>query len=302
MTVRFLVLGAAAGGGLPQWNCGCPNCAAARQGIFASQTQSSLAVSVDGRAWLVVDASPDIRQQLRDQVVLWPSNLRESPVKSVMLTSGDVDHVAGLLTLREKQPFQLLATRALLETLGQNPIFQVLDPLHVQQNPVELETPFFPLEGLEARLFAVPGKVPLYLEQGEPELGAETEQTVGVEFRIGRQRVYYIPGCGAVSAALADRIAGADLLFFDGTVFTDDEMIRMGTGQKTGRRMGHVPISGPGGSLEAFSRLPIGRCIYIHINNTNPVWRAGAERAQLERHGFVVGHDGMEVTLATGSR
>jgi pyrroloquinoline quinone biosynthesis protein B len=287
---------------LPQWNCGCANCAAARRGILASQTQSSLAVSVNGDAWLVVDASPDIRQQLRDQAVLWPPQLRDSPVKSVLLTSGDVDHVAGLLTLREKQSFQVFAARALLETLGQNPIFGVLDPLHVQQNPVELNTPFFPLDGLETRLFSVPGKVPLYLEKGEPELGAETEQTVGVEFRIGPQRVYYIPGCGAVSAALADRIADADLLFFDGTLFSDDEMIRMGTSQKIGRRMGHVPMTGPGGSLEALSRLPIGRCIYIHINNTNPVWQAGPERAQLERHGFAVGYDGMEVTLATGSR
>ncbi|WP_245464173.1 pyrroloquinoline quinone biosynthesis protein PqqB [Rhizobium sp. NXC24] len=287
---------------MPQWNCGCPTCVAARLGDLAPQTQASLAVSVDGRAWLVVDASPDICQQLRNQPELWPQELRDSPFKSIMLTSGDIDHVAGLLTLREKQPFELFATRALLETLEQNPIYGVLDPLHVRQNPIELETPFFPLDDLEARLFAVAGKVPLYLEKDEPELGVESEQTVGVEFRIGAQRVLYIPGCGGVSVALADRIAGAELLFFDGTVFTDDEMIRMGTGQKTGRRMGHVPISGPGGSLEALSRLPIGRCIYIHVNNTNPVWRAGAERAQLERHGFAVGYDGMEVTLATGCR
>ncbi|QND45754.1 pyrroloquinoline quinone biosynthesis protein PqqB (plasmid) [Rhizobium lusitanum] len=302
MTVRFLVLGAAAGGGLPQWNCGCPNCVAVRQGALAPQTQSSLAVSVGGSSWLVVNASPDIRQQLLDRPALWPKALRDSPIKSVVLTNGDVDHVAGLLTLREKQPFQLLATKALLETLEENPIFKVLDPAHVKQKPIELETPFFPLEDLETRLFAVAGKVPLYLEKGEPVLGLETEQTVGMEFRVGDRRIYYIPGCGAISPALADRIAGADLLFFDGTLFTDDEMIRTGTGQKTGRRMGHMPISGFDGSLQALSRLSIGRSIYIHINNTNPIWRAGPERAELERHGFAVGYDGMEITLATGSQ
>ncbi len=296
------MLGAAAGGGLPQWNCGCSNCVAARQGVLASQTQSSLAISVDGRDWLIVNASPDIRQQLHDRSALWPKELRDSPIKSVVLTNGDVDHVAGLLTLREKQPFQLFATKALLETLGQNPIFKVLDPVHVKQKPIELETPFFPLDGLETRLFAVSGKVPLYLETGEPELGLESEQTVGMEFRVGDRRIVYIPGCGAVSAALADRIAGADLLFFDGTVFTDDEMIRTGAGQKTGRRMGHMPISGHDGSLEALSGLSIGRSIYIHINNTNPIWRAGPERAELERQGFAVGYDGMEIALATGSQ
>lgn len=296
------MLGAAAGGGLPQWNCGCPNCAAARQGDLASQTQSSLAVSLDGRSWLIVNASPDIRQQLRDRRELWPKELRDSPITSVLLTNGDVDHVAGLLTLREKQSLQLLATQALLETLAENPIFKVLDPTHVRQVSIALDSPFFPLEGLETRLFAVSGKVPLYLEAGEPELGLETEQTVGVEFRAGSRRIFYIPGCGAIGAELAERIAGADLLFFDGTLFTDDEMIRTGTGRKTGRRMGHMPISGVDGSLESLTRLSIGQGVYIHINNTNPIWHAGPEREQLERSGFAVGYDGMEVTLATSSQ
>lgn len=296
------MLGAAAGGGLPQWNCGCRNCTAARQGSLVPQTQSSLAVSLDGRSWLVINASPDIRQQLRDRRELWPTQLRDSPIESVLLTNGDIDHVAGLLTLREKQPFRLLATQTLLETLADSPVFRVLDPAHVRQEPIALETPFFPLEGLETRLFAVSGKVPLYLETGEPALGLETEQTVGVEFRVGARRVFYIPGCGAIGSALADRIAGADLLFFDGTLFTDDEMISTGTGRKTGRRMGHMPISGPDGSLEALTRLSIGRSIYIHINNTNPIWHIGPEREQIERKGFTVGYDGMEVALATGSR
>jgi len=275
---------------------------AARQGNLAPQTQSSLAVSLDSRSWLVINASPDIRQQLRDRRELWPTQLRDSPIKSVLLTNGDVDHVAGLLTLREKQPFQLLATRMLLETLAENPIFKVLDPAHVQREPIALESPFFPLEGLETRLFAVSGKVPLYLEDDEPEVGLETEQTVGAEFRVGSRRIFYIPGCGAISSALAERMAGADLLFFDGTLFADDEMIRTGTGQKTGRRMGHMPISGAGGSMAILTGLSIGQSVYIHINNTNPIWHAGPEREQIERNGFAVGYDGMEVALATGSQ
>lgn len=298
MSLRFLVLGAAAGGGLPQWNCGCPNCEAARGGRLASQTQSSLAVSLNGRDWLIVDASPDVRQQLSDRAWLWPEGLRGSPIKSVLLTNGDVDHVAGLLTLRERQSFELLATQTLLETLGRNLIFQVLDPAYVRQTYIELDTPFFPLPELETRLFAVAGKVPLYLENGEPELGLETEQTVGVEFRVGSCRAFYIPGCGTISGELAERIAGANLLFFDGTLFADDEMIRRGAGQKTGRRMGHMPISGRDGSLEALSGLSIGQCVYVHINNTNPIWHSGPERSAIERSGFAVGYDGMEITLA----
>ncbi|MGI2035613.1 pyrroloquinoline quinone biosynthesis protein PqqB [Rhizobium panacihumi] len=301
-SLRFLVLGAAAGGGLPQWNCGCPNCAAARQGKLTPQTQSSLAVSVDGQSWLVLNASPDIRAQLERNPALWPAGLRGSPIAAVLPTNGDIDHVAGLLTLREKQEFSLYATSALLQTLSDNPIFNVLDPACVTQRKIALDAPFFPLPQLETRLFAVPGKVPLYLEKGEPQLGTEGEQTIGVEFRVGALRAYYIPGCGDVTAALAQRIDGADLLLFDGTVWHDDEMIRLGVGIKTGRRMGHVPISGEGGSLEALSALSIRRRVFVHINNTNPIWRAGPERAALEAKGFEVGHDEMEISLAERRR
>lgn len=301
-SLRFLVLGAAAGGGLPQWNCGCSNCAAARRGEIAPQTQSSLAVSVDGLSWLVLNASPDIRAQLERSPALWPQGLRGSPIAGVLPTNGDVDHVAGLLTLREKQSFSLYATSALLETLEQNPIFGVLDPAHVNRQKIALEQPFVPLAELETRLFAVPGKVPLYMENGEPEVGTEGEQTIGVEFRIGTLRAYYIPGCGAVTEALAQRIDGADIVFFDGTVWRDNEMIEQGVGIKTGRRMGHVPISGEGGSLDALAGLSIGRRVYIHINNTNPIWRAGPERAELQAKGFEVGHDGMEITLGKSCR
>lgn len=297
LVLRALVLGAAAGGGLPQWNCGCGNCTLARDrdsGLLP-QTQSSLAVSIDGKAWAVLNASPDIRLQIEQNRVLHPRTLRDSPIRSVLLTNGDIDHIAGLLILREKQAFDVFMTAALMDILDANPIFQALDPGFVARKTIALEQPFPLLPGLQARLFAVPGKVPLFLENGEPELGVEGEQTVGVELIAEGVRVFYIPGCGFISDQLANRIAGADGLFFDGTVFTDDEMITSGTGVKTGRRMGHMPISGEGGSLEALRAIDGGKKVYIHINNTNPIWRRGPERDAVEAAGLEIGFDGMEI-------
>ncbi|MBP1888044.1 pyrroloquinoline quinone biosynthesis protein PqqB [Sinorhizobium mexicanum] len=297
--LRIIVLGAAAGGGLPQWNCGCLNCTMARDpgSAVRPQSQSSLAVSLDGEAWAVFNASPDIRQQIEDNRLLQPRRLRHTPIKSVVLTNGDIDHLAGLLVLREKQPLTVFSTSSVGEIIADNPVFGVLDPDLVARRSVVIEEAFSPLPDLEARLFAVPGKVPLFLEEGEPDLNVEGENTVGIELRAGNERVYYIPGCAMINDALAARLRDADALFFDGTLFTDREMIATGTGRKTGRRMGHMPISGDGGSLDALEGLNIRRKVYIHINNTNPIWRAGPERAAVENRGFEVGFDGMEIRL-----
>jgi pyrroloquinoline quinone biosynthesis protein B len=294
-----MVLGAAAGGGLPQWNCGCANCAAARFGAgeVKPQTQSSVAVSVDGVRWALLNASPDIRQQLLAHSPLYPRGLRDSPLKSVVVTNGDVDHIAGLLVLREKQPFSLFLTAEIRAVLEDNPIFRALDPGYVKVKEVALFSPFELLPDLKAELFTVPGKVPLFMEEGEPETDIEGGQTVGVALRHNLRRIYYIPGCARMTPALAERLEGADAVLFDGTLFTDDEMIRTGTGTKTGRRMGHMPISGSGGSLEAFSGIEVKRKIYVHINNTNPIWRNGPERREVEEKGWQVAHDGMEVLL-----
>ncbi|GGG14309.1 coenzyme PQQ synthesis protein B [Rhizobium wenxiniae] len=298
--IRFLVLGAAAGGGLPQWNCNCANCAAARDPSsgLSPQTQSSLAVSVDGDNWAIFNASPDIRQQIQQTPQLHPKALRQSPIRSIVITNADVDHIGGLLTVREKQPFKLFATSAIEKVLDGNPIFRVLDPDHVTRQTIRLDSDFSPLEGLQVRIFAVPGKVALFLEEGEPELGLEGEQTIGVEFTAGGKRAYYIPGCATLPDWLAERIRGADLVFFDGTLFANDEMVKAGTGAKTGQRMGHMSIDGPDGSLAQLSSLNIGRLVYVHINNTNPIWRNGPERAAVEAAGFAVGCDGMEIELA----
>ncbi|MET0747972.1 MAG: pyrroloquinoline quinone biosynthesis protein PqqB, partial [Rhizobium sp.] len=294
--MHFLVLGTSAGGGLPQWNCGCDNCRLARipgSGLLP-QTQSSIAVSVDGETWAILNASPDIRQQIGDNSQLHPKALRHSPIRSVVVTNGDIDHIAGLLVLREKQAFGLFMTEALAAIIDDNPIFQALDPNFVERRTIALNAPFQLLPGLTAELFSVPGKVPLFLEGANPEIGVVGEQTIGIELTANGQRAYYIPGCAALTDKLADRIDGADLLLFDGTLFTDDEMLISGTGQKTGRRMGHMPIEGAGGSLEALSALTIERKIYVHINNTNPIWRHGPERDTVRAAGFEVGHDGME--------
>lgn len=298
MTLRLILLGAAAGGGLPQWNCGCANCRAARAGEIPAATQSSLAASADGETWALLNASPDIGRQLLATPELHPTGPRAVPLRSVLLTNGDIDHVAGLLTLREGQPFELVATAGIHAVIAANPIFAALDPALVPRRRVALEETVALAPGLEATLFAVPGKVPLYLEEGEDvATDLEGEQTIGVELRAGGRRALYVPGCAAVTPAIRERASGADALLFDGTLRTDDEMIRAGLGRKTGRRMGHVSMSGPGGAVAAFADLPIGRRVFVHINNSNPVWRPGPERAEAEAAGWEIGADGLRIDL-----
>jgi pyrroloquinoline quinone biosynthesis protein B len=298
MTFRAHILGAAAGGGLPQWNCGCENCNLARAGKIPSQTQSSLAITANGNSWAVLNASPDIRQQLADAPPLHPSDLRSLPLEAVLVTNGDIDHVAGLLTLREMQPFTLYATTGIHEVLAQNPMFDALNASVVTRTSIALDTPFELVPGLTATLYAVPGKVPLYLEGDEVQTDLMGDQTVGVELRTADKVVHYIPGCALLNDALASRLQGADLLFFDGTLWQDDEMVRAGLSQKTGKRMGHMSMSGEDGSIAAFSGLEIGQKVYVHMNNTNPVLRPdSSEKARAEAAGWTIGQDGMEISL-----
>ena len=262
------------------------------------QTQSSLAASADGVSWALLNASPDIRSQLTVNRQMWPQEPRDSPVKCVMLTNGDVDHIGGLLTLREKQPFKLFLTQDLHDILLANPVFAALDPALVDRVICELGAWFDVLPGLSARLFAVPGKVPLYLEAGVPDTAKMGGQTVGAEMKSGGARLVYIPGCSKMTDGIRAVIDGADALFFDGTLFRDDEMILEGLGSKTGLRMGHMPISGAGGSLEMLAGVTAKRKVYVHMNNTNPVWRPDSEERRIvERAGVEVGYDGMELLL-----
>ena len=182
--------------------------------------------------------------------------------------------------------------------LAANPIFDALDPGLVRRRPVALGERFELVPGLTAELFAVPGKVPLYLEAETVVTDLEGEQTVGVALESRAGRAFYVPGCAAVTPALGARLGGAALVFFDGTLWRDDEMIRVGVGAKTGRRMGHVAMSGPHGSIAAFAGLGVGRKVFVHMNNTNPVLRPGSpERAEAEAAGWEIARDGMEVAL-----
>lgn len=290
------VLGAAAGGGVPQWNCACRNCVLARAGILPRMTQSSVAVSLDGTRWLVLNASPDIRAQIEATPRLAPVGLRESPIRAVVATNADVDHIAGLLSLREGAAFDLWASAETHAVLAANAVFGVLAEGVVTRRAMALDTAFSPLPGLSVLPFAVPGKVALFLEEAMGAGHRLGGQTVGLELRGNGRRICYIPGCAEVPDWLLERVEGADLILFDGTVFADDEMVREAVGTKTGARMGHIAIGGPGGTLERFATANIARKMLIHINNTNPILRHDSpERRAVTAAGWEIAQDGMEV-------
>jgi pyrroloquinoline quinone biosynthesis protein B len=305
--MRAVVLGAAAGGGFPQWNSNAEACRRARLGEpgVVARTQASLAVSDDGERWFVINASPDLRQQIQARKILHPRRaLRSSPIEGVVLTGADVDAIAGLLHLRERQPFTLYASARVLSVLKANPIFDVLAEDCVKRETVPLGKPFELRHadgrgsGLSVELFDVPGKVALWLETGRSinELAGEAGDTVGVEVRAKNERLLYIPACAHMTEELKRHIAGASVVLFDGTLWQDDEMIRLGLGPKTGRRMGHMSVSGPDGTLAAFRDIPVKRKILIHVNNSNPILLDGSiERAGVVKEGWEVAYDGMEV-------
>lgn len=315
--LTVLLLGTAAGGGYPQWNCRCPVCRLAWESDprVSRRSQTSLAVSADGRFWTIINAAPEITAQIAATKSLWSftsqdrgrepmagadaqqSEVRGSPISAVMLTGGEVDQTAGLLSLREGHRFDLLATVQTHALLAGSPIFDVLDRDLVRRRAVGLGDPIALPGGMEAELFSVPGKVPLYLEAGRETFEAEPEGNVGVALRAGAARVLFVPGAAAVDDALRARLSRADIVLFDGTVFHDDEMQRCGAGTKSGRRMGHMPIDGPDGSLAALQDLT-NRRIYIHINNTNPVLVDGSpERRAVEAAGWEIAHDGMRIEM-----
>lgn len=296
--MRVLILGAAAGGGLPQWNCGCPNCVSARQGSIPPQTQSSVAVSADGDAWVVLNASPDIRTQFMDQPVLHPRSVRHTPLAAVVLTNGDIDHIAGLLVLREKTGFDVYATGDILSILADSAVFGVLDPDHVTQKRMQIGASFEPTPGLIITPYNVPGKVPLFQESGEVDTAMISENTIGLEITANGKTLQYVPGCALITDDIKDRFAGSDQILFDGTVWENDEMKKTATGTKTGRRMGHIPISGAQGSLAQLAGVTAPAKTFIHINNTNPIWNpASSERAEILDAGWTIAHDGMEIVL-----
>ncbi len=315
--LKAIVLGAAAGGGFPQWNSNAPACRRARAGDSHAKprTQASLAVSADGLRWLLLNASPDLRQQIEATPALQPqTGLRSSPIAGVALTGADVDAIAGLLHMRERQAFTVYATDRVHAVLKANSIFEVLAPDCVARETVSLDLPFQPKDaqghglGLELELFEVPGKVALYLETDKSanatNLAGRRGDNVGIEVRAtaadgtDAQRLVFIPGCAGVTDALLARLRRASAVFFDGTLWTDDEMIRAGLGAKTGMRMGHMSIGDANGTIAALRDVKAPRRIFVHINNSNPVLLDDSpERALANAAGWEVGYDGMEIEL-----
>ena len=308
--LRVVVLGAAAGGGVPQWNCGCEVCSAARtdQPRLRS-TQASIAISTDGDHWFLVNASPDLRQQLIATPQLHPKTgkLRHSPISGVILTNGEIDAVAGLLSMREGSPFAIYAHTKVLSILKANSIFNVLNQKNVRRLPIEVNQAFEPAlpdgspSGIEILPFAVAGKRAWYLEgKAHPGGNDDVGDTLGLRIRerASGKYFYFLAACAEVTDDLRARLQGAPLVFFDGTVWRDDELIRAGLGSKTGQGMGHIAMSGEHGAIESLARLDIGRKIFLHINNSNPALLAASpERKIVERAGWQIPADGTEITL-----
>jgi pyrroloquinoline quinone biosynthesis protein B len=307
--LRVVVLGAAAGGGVPQWNCGCAICLKARTDPALQSTQASIAVSADGDHWFLINASPDLRQQLIATPQLHPKagQLRHSPISGVILTNGEIDAVAGLLSMREGSPFTIYAHAKVLSILKANSIFNVLNEKNVQRQAIEVDKAFEPAlpdgapSGIEILPFAVPGKSAWYLEgKVHPGGGDGAGDTLGLRLRdkATAKHFYFLAACAEVTDDIKARLAGAPLIFFDGTVWRDDELIIAGLGTKTGQGMGHIAMSGDQGAIESLKSLDIGRKIFLHINNSNPaLLRASPERNSAERAGWQIPADGTEITL-----
>ena len=308
--LRVVVLGAAAGGGVPQWNCGCAVCRKARrENPELQSTQASIALSADGEHWFLVNASPDLRQQLVSTPQLHPAagELRHSPIAGVILTNGEIDAVTGLLSMREGSPFTLYAHERVLAILRSNSIFNVLGEANVKRRAIEIDRAFEPAlpdgspSGIEILPFAVPGKGAWYLEgKAHPEGGNAAGDTLGLRIldKASGKYFYFLAACARVTDDLKARLAGAALVFFDGTVWRDDELITQGLGAKTGQGMGHISMSGEHGAIASLAGVDVGRKVFLHINNSNPALLAGSdERKELEKAGWQIPADGTEITL-----
>jgi pyrroloquinoline quinone biosynthesis protein B len=257
----------------------------------------------------LINASPDLRQQLiaTPQLHPRPGRLRHSPISGVILTNGEIDAVAGLLSMREGSPFTIYAHAKVLSILNANSIFNVLNQKNVRRQGIEVDKAFEPAlpdgspSGIEILPFAVPGKSAWYLEgKAHPGGGDGAGDTLGlcVRDKSSGKYFYFLAACAEVTGDLKTRLAGAPLVFFDGTVWRDDELIAAGLGTKTGQSMGHVAMSGDQGAIESLKGLDIGRKIFLHINNSNPaLLSASSERNIAERAGWQIPADGTEIVL-----
>lgn len=305
MHVRLL--GTAAGGGFPQWNCGCFNCDGVRRGAIRARprTQSCAAVSADGRRWFLLNASPDVRVQIESFAPLLPHGIvRGTTIQGILLTNADLDHTLGLLMLREGGRLPVHATssvqRALDEGLHLSEVLDRYGGVDWRRPPASL-APLAcgdgTLSGLSYAAFPVPGKLPRYREG---RAASSEEDAVGYQFvdEFTGRRLVYVPGLAALDCDVLTRLQGADALLLDGTFWSDDEMRIVGAGTASARAMGHLPVGSEDGSLSVVAPLPAAHKIYVHINNTNPMLREDSpERQAVEKAGALVGWDGLEFTL-----
>ena len=298
--MRVRVLGSAAGGGFPQWNCHCETCEAARAGVRAKpRTQSSLAIHGGEGPWFLVNASPDARQQLEALAPGEAGGVRAPPIAAVLLTDAEIDHTAGLLLLRESQaPLRVFGDRGVELALRRGyPVLEILERYcGAEWQTLEPEQAT-QLEGssLTAEPFETGGEAPRYLDGSDVEL-----QVSGFIFRDGASGgvVTYAPGLARLDDGVLGRLAASDVVLVDGTFWRNDELERLGISARSARDMGHLPLSGPGGTLEALARLERPRKVLIHINNTNPILLEDSpEREAVEAAGVEVAYDGLEIAL-----
>jgi pyrroloquinoline quinone biosynthesis protein B len=309
------LLGASAGGGFPQWNCACPNCRAFRSGRFQgkARSQSQVALTSDTKSWFLLNASPDLRTQIENNPELHPSprgsEARHTPIGAVVLTNADLDHVLGLLLMRESQQLHVYATASVRRILTEdNTMFRMLAQKQGQVkwtditpgNTFELISVDGTASGLMCTAFSSLAKFPIYVEPKRvAELSmAEAVLTLTIEDKRTSKKMAYLPGVATLDAEWLKRISECDLVFCDGTMWTDDELQRISGATRTSREMGHIPMSGEKGSIELLSPLKRPIKVYTHINNTNPVLNeSGAEYKQVLNQGIQVGQDGMEFNL-----
>lgn len=300
------VLGSAAGGGFPQWNCNCRNCDGVRRGTVRARprTQSSLTISGDGTDWVLFNASPDVLAQIRNFPALQPGrSLRDTGIRALVLIDGQIDHTTGLFMLREGKPLEIWCTDMVRDDLTQgNPILRILDhycgsrwhavPIHGER----FKIPAAPQ--LEFHAIALKSKAAPYSpHRDNPHEGDNIGVTI--RDRASDRRLFYAPGLAEIEPQVWEEMKAADCVMVDGTFWTDDEMVTLGISSKRARDIGHLPQSGPRGMIEWLDRLPAGtRKILIHINNTNPILdEESPERRELSAHGIEVAFDGMEIEL-----
>ena len=308
--MQIEILGSAAGGGFPQWNCNCRNCRGVRAGTVQakSRTQTQVAVSDNGHAWFLLNASPDLRMQIERTPALHPRGVRDSPISGVLLTGADVDQIAGLLSLRELQPFRIYCTPSLRRLLREdNSAFAMLNRIPQQVcwsdigagEDFSLCTISGEESGIRCEVFPLRDRYPVYVSPRRAAQLKTEEASLGVILTAASgRRLAYLPAVPALDDRLRQLLETADLILFDGTFWSDDELISLQGSGATAREMGHVPVSGSEGSLRALAELQRPRKIFVHVNNTNPMLdECGPEYREVREAGWEIAEDGWQLHL-----